>query len=226
MSDSPTSTESIEIADQIELRLVDMRTGEMQRYRTNVVDLSAKALTVNLPSDGGVPLHFDPGDELIVALWKDYADHVFRTRVIRREVGRIPTLVLSRPPAEQIRRTPRREFFRVDTRITTRIRVQLDGKPKDIAAVMLDLSAGGCRLQSFTRLPADAQVSLDFALPFPPDRKGNDRRRPIRSARAPPKTGPAMQPSIALDMAAPIWVGVRPHSSRIKIMLPDMMLRS
>lgn len=176
------TVEPIELADQIELRLVDMSTGELKRYRSTVVDLGDKTVSVDLPADQGVPLRVGAGDEMIVAIWKDYADHVFKARVVSREVGRTSQLILTRPAVDQIRRTPRREFFRADTRITTRVHVKIDGQPQEVAAIMLDLSAGGCRLQSFTRLASDSQVALDLVLPFPPDRQGNDRRRPIRGA--------------------------------------------
>ena len=126
-------------------------------------------------------MHIDEGTEVIVAIWKDFADHLFKTRVVGREAGRVPALLLKRPPPEQVRRTPRREFFRVHTKIPARLLVEDEGGGQRLAAIVTDISAGGCRLQALERVPAESQVQVDLDLPFPPDESGNDRSRPVRA---------------------------------------------
>lgn len=170
------------VADQVELRVADPATGELARYRTAVVDVTATAIHVAMPSDHGVPVALLDGTALIVTYWKGYADHRFTTQVVERENGRVPQLVLTRPPVEAITRSPRRDYFRVDTHLAARMSF-MDGDPEEevqLAAIVLDLGGGGCRLQTRRRLPAGMALTLEFDLPFPPDADGNDRTRPIR----------------------------------------------
>lgn len=180
MSNPKLPPAQIEVADQLELRLLDLESGETKRYKSTVTDLTPTVISVAMPVDRHSPVHIDEGTEVVVAIWKDFADHLFKTRVIGREKGRVPALQLRRPPSDQVRRTPRREFFRVHTKFPGRIFVERDGETEQLAAIITDLSAGGCRLQTLTRIEADAKVNVDFDLPFTPDAVGNDRSRPMR----------------------------------------------
>lgn len=177
----------LEIADQIELRFVDQETGEARHYRSSVLDLTPDEVVVAMPMDRQIPVLLPEGATLIVSLWKEFADHRFTTRVRRRESGHLPKLILARPASEEMIRTPRREYFRVETRIPVHL-LLVDREDPPQAAVMLDLSGGGCRLQTTFRLPASAALLLDFELPFAADRDGLDRVRPMRRVPAQVKT--------------------------------------
>ncbi len=184
MSQVKNPVAELTVADQVELRVVDPATGELGRYRTSVVDITAATISVAMPSDHSVPVAVLDGTALIVTYWKGYADHRFTTQVVGRENGRVPQLVLARPAVEAITRSPRRDFFRVDTHLAAQVSF-VDGDQEDaeevrLAAIVLDLGGGGCRLQTRRRLAAGMALTLEFDLPFPPDAEGNDRTRPIR----------------------------------------------
>ena len=171
----------IQVADQIELRIIDLDTGETRRYRSTVEDITAAGILVAMPIDRRAPAPVREGTIVVVAIWKGYADHLFKTRVLKKIGGHIPQLLLARPRSEDISRTPRREFFRADTRIPTKIRTVDENDEKiSLPAVMTDLSAGGCRLHTSRHLKADTPVTLDFDLPFPADKDEIDHAKPMR----------------------------------------------
>jgi CheY-like chemotaxis protein/c-di-GMP-binding flagellar brake protein YcgR len=180
MSELDHPSEVIEIADQLELRVIDLESGETRRYKSSVVDIAADRFAVSIPTDHRVPVAVPDGTTLVVAIWKDFADHLFKSRVLGKKGGKVPQLFLSKPAPEQIRRTPRREYFRIDTKIPTKIHLVEGKEQTTLPAVMTDLSGGGCRLQTTRHLAADSSLQLDFHLPFPPDKDDLDRTKPLR----------------------------------------------
>ena len=180
MEKPPPKAASIEIADPLEIRVIDFNTGETRRYKSAVLDLDKERIGAAMPMDKRVPLAIAAGTEVVVALWKDYADHLFRSRVVGKVGGRVPQLLLTRPAQDDIKRTPRREYFRVDTKIATRAVITEQRETSLVAGVVVDLSAGGCRIQSYSKIDVQTELRLDFDLPFPPDGKGNDRTKPMR----------------------------------------------
>ena len=180
MSELDHPSEVIEIADQLELRVIDLESGETRRYKSSVLDIATDRFAVSIPIDHRVPVAIPEGTTLVVAIWKDFADHLFKSRVLGKEGGRVPQLFLSKPAPEQVRRTPRREYFRIETKIPTKIHL-VEGKEQVILpALMTDLSGGGCRLQTTRHLAADSSLQLDFDLPFPPDKDDLDQTKPLR----------------------------------------------
>jgi len=180
MTESRGRAEIIEIADQLELRVIDLDTGETRRYKSSVLDITDEGIAVAMPTDRRVPVPLPGGTAVVVSIWKDFAAHRFRSRVLKKVGGHIPQLILSMPNPEDITRKPRREFFRVETKIPARVYAAEEGERVDLPAIMIDLSGGGCRLQANRHLRAETPVHLDFDLPFPPDEDGLDRTRPLR----------------------------------------------
>ena len=180
MSEQDRPSEVIEIADQLELRVIDLESGETRRYKSSVVDIATDRFAVSIPTDHRVPVVIPDGTTVVVAIWKDFADHLFKSRVLGKEGGRVPQLFLSKPAPEQIRRTPRREFFRIDTKIPTKIHLVEGREQVILPAIMIDLSGGGCRLQTTRHIAADSALQLDFDLPFPPDKDELDQTKPLR----------------------------------------------
>ena len=180
MTESRRPAEIIEIADQLELRVIDIDTGVIRRYKSSMLDLTDKEIAIGIPTDQRIPVSIPDGTAVVVAIWKDFADLLFKARVLRKVGGRVPQLILSRPAPEEITRTTRRGHFRVDTKIPTRVRLIENGEQVTLPAIMLDLSGGGCRLQTRRHLQAETPVQLDFDLPFPPDNEGLDRTKPLR----------------------------------------------
>ena len=171
----------LQVADQIELRVIDLDTGETRRYRSAVENVTPEGILVTMPIDRRAPVPIPEGSAIVVSIWKGFADHLFKSRILKKLGGHVPQLLLSTPGPEDITRTPRREYFRVDTRIPTKVRAAPEGDEKvSLAAVMLDLSASGCRLRANRRVAVDSPVTLDFDLPFPPDEEGIDRAKPMR----------------------------------------------
>jgi CheY-like chemotaxis protein len=180
MTDNKRPDLALAVADKVELRLLDLDTGETRRYRTTIMDIEPDHFTVGMPVDKGVPVALRDGTVLVVSLWKDFADHLFQSRVLGRLGGRVPQLTLALPDPASVRRTPRRDYFRVDTKIQTRVRLTEDGELARVPAVMLDLSGGGCRLQVARQFRLDTPLTLDLELPFPNDSSGMDRSKPLR----------------------------------------------
>ena len=170
----------LQVADQIELRVIDLDTGETRRYKSTVEDVTPEGILVTMPVDRRAPVPIPEGSVIVVSMWKGFADHLFKSRILKKVGGHVPQLLLSKPRPEGITRTPRREFFRVDTKIPTKVRAAEGDEKISLAAIMLDLSASGCRLQTARRVAVDSAVTLDFDLPFPPDEEGIDRAKPMR----------------------------------------------
>ena len=95
MADSIRSAEDIRIADQIELRLADARSGEAKRYKSIVQDLTAEGIAVTMPEENRVPVPIPVGTAVVVAVWRGHADHLFDSRVLKRTGGRLPQLLLT-----------------------------------------------------------------------------------------------------------------------------------
>jgi len=174
------TSEDIDAADKLELRVMDLETGEVNRYHSMVQEITRAGIAVSMPTDGRMTVPLQEGTLLVVSIWKGHADHRFKSRVLKRKGGRIPMLVLEKPAPEDISRTPRRKFFRVETRIPAKLHVQGAEKKAPLEGIIRDLSASGCRLQTFEHVPSEAPVALDLDLPFPPDGEGFDRAKPLR----------------------------------------------
>ncbi|MEW6750087.1 MAG: response regulator [Candidatus Latescibacterota bacterium] len=180
MPEERTESPLLEVSDPVELRLADPETGEVHRYRTVVTDVAVDGFCVSLPTEGGVPVPFAAGTRLAVSLWKGFADHRFPARVLGRQAGHVPALRLSAPVPAEVRRTPRRDYFRADTRLPVHLRLGEGEGQGRLPAVMVDVSGGGCGLRLGQPLAVGATVRLDFDLPLPADREGHDHTRPIR----------------------------------------------
>ena len=121
MAEIIRSVEDIDPADKLELRVLDPDTGELERYQTMVQEVSDEGIAVSMPVQGRVTVPLQESTSLVVSIWKGHADHRFKSLVLRRVKGHIPQLILSKPAAEEITRSPRRQFFRVETDIYARI---------------------------------------------------------------------------------------------------------
>ena len=172
----------------------DPETGELRRYKSSVQDLTAEGIVVSKPEKDRVTVPLPEGTAVTVAVWKGYGDYLFKSWVIKRAGGHLPQLVLARPAPKDVKYTPRRQYFRVDTRIPVKMAI-LDEDDREISvpAVMTDLSGGGCRLQTSQGIRVGALVILDFDLLFPPDKDGLDSTRPLHQIAA--KVRSAFSPS-------------------------------
>ena len=185
MAEIIQTAEDIDAADKLELQVPDRESGEMKHYHSMVQDVTDEGLIVSMPRDGLVNIPLPEGTVVEVSIWKGNAHHRFRSRVLQRRAGHIPVLILSIPAPEDITRTARRQYFRVETRIPGRISM-LDADPGEpLEGMILDLSAGGCRLQTTEPIGSETPVLLDFDLPFRSN-GGNPKR--IRTLREMPGT--------------------------------------
>jgi DNA-binding response OmpR family regulator/c-di-GMP-binding flagellar brake protein YcgR len=178
MADVIRSADDIDVADGAEIRVRDADTDVVLRYRAMVEDVTPEGVQVSLPACGRVPPA--EGTQCVVSIWKGYADHRFRSSVLKRVVGRMPQLVLARPDPGDIRRKPRRSAHRAETRIPARLLLQENDVEQTLEGTIWDLSLGGCRVHLPASLPEETVVKLEFDLPFPRDAEGNDRTRPMQ----------------------------------------------
>ena len=108
-------------ADRVVLSVLDVETGNVKRCPSLVQDIDEMGIAVSMPAADQIPVLISEGASVGVSIWKGYADHRFKSRVLKRVEGRVPQLILSRPKSEEIVHTPRRQSFRVDTRVSTLI---------------------------------------------------------------------------------------------------------
>lgn len=88
----------------------------------------------------------------------------FKTTVIGRENGNIPTIQLTMPPKEEFEKVQRREYVRV----VTPVDVAVNHNGEYFQYVAEDISAGGLAIiaSSATEYKQDEMVELTIALPF------------------------------------------------------------
>ena len=121
MAEIIRTAEDIDAADKIELRVLDTETGEVSRYHSMVQDVTAGGIVVSMPTEGRVTIPLREGTPVVASIWKGHADHRFKSRVLKRKGGRIPCLILAKPSPEDISRTLRRQYYRVETRIPVKV---------------------------------------------------------------------------------------------------------
>lgn len=88
----------------------------------------------------------------------------FKTTVIGRENGNIPTIQLTMPPKEEFEKVQRREYVRVETPVD----VAINHNGEYFQYVAEDISAGGLAIiaSSANEYKQDEVVDITIALPF------------------------------------------------------------
>jgi len=123
-------------------------------YDSRVEDINPKHILISMPTMKGVPFPIKPGTDVEISFISNEGRFSFNSVVDGRVVDGIPMLQLKRP--EYIYRSELRKYFRVDTRIKTKVtKLFFDKQNGNIIAkfdtyevVIKDISGGGVRIVS------------------------------------------------------------------------------
>ena len=89
--------------------------GVIRAYNTYIHDAGPDALTLPLPTESGIPVSVEPGQELDLRRAEDQEAYRAKVCVLEAVPGQPPLLRVSVPDMVEMR--PRRRFFRVDVDI-------------------------------------------------------------------------------------------------------------
>jgi len=169
------SANDIDPTDKIELTVASSDGKSSTTSQSMVLDVTDEGIIISIPTANKIPVPLRQGTIIEASIWKNYAEHRFKTKVLARRKLKIPQLVLEKPTAEAIDRTPLRKNYRVETRTSVKVRLHRVMQEQSMAGSTLDLSAGGCALQMPLAFKVGTELELEFSLPYPPDEEGLPR---------------------------------------------------
>jgi len=156
----------IDPGDHVELEVEGPRTQRL--YHSLVQDVQGNSLVLAAPVEEGVIVPLRVGQSLSVVLRRKPYSYRFRTRVLRRKTGEIPTLTVDL--RSKALRFQRREFVRVPVELEAQLvlRQTLEPTrraPSQIRATVCDLSGSGLRLETDVRIVKVRFLTGTFAIP-------------------------------------------------------------
>jgi len=180
MKTSEQPTIQIDIADKVELRILNVETGESLCYNSLVADVSERGISIAISPSKADLKSFKPNVECILSIWKDHAFNRCRTRIIEISNDRSPSLLLATPSPDEIMRTPRRNDYRVPTNLSALVFSPQRVSPFD--TYITNLSVSGCGLHFPSELEPNTELRLNFDLPFQSN-DDLDATRPMRQIK-------------------------------------------
>lgn len=149
---------SLQVNQQIEILVGN--NGNGLRFVSRILKISDSELMVFRPLFDNKPLEVE--DEMLTVVVKENALWRLNCRVLEQSHMYI---VLKFPTPEDVNRLQRRQFLRAEVKIPTCVRVENGGVlSSPFSGTLLDLSAGGCRLQCTEEIPQHVPVVLDIRL--------------------------------------------------------------
>lgn len=147
---------TLQVNQTIEILVGD--NGNGLRLASRILKISDSELMVFRPLFENKPLSID--DDILTVVIKDNAIWRLNCRVIEQSHMYI---VLGLPTPADVNRLQRRQFLRMEVSIPTCIRVDLGGQlSAPFSGVLMDLSAGGCRLQCSEEISQGQPIVLDI----------------------------------------------------------------
>jgi len=145
--------------------LLEVKVGDYPGiYDSRIEDFDKDYIFVSMPTEKAVTVPLKPKTRLHVSFVMDMGRFSFKSMVVERVPGGLPMLKIARP--EAIFRQELRNFFRVDTRISVKIMVNVeeDGviRQKVFDAKVLDLSGGGARVFTNAYLKKNDNIEVYF----------------------------------------------------------------
>ncbi|MED1944396.1 flagellar brake domain-containing protein [Brevibacillus formosus] len=119
---------------------------ELQTFKSRVADLKDDVASIELPTseNTGRTGLFQPGTECLVwYVGEDGSRYEFRSAIVGRQNNHIPVLLLQLPDKEEIVRTQRRNYLRIDTTLDIAIKLDDPIRRYHFLARTLDISGGG-----------------------------------------------------------------------------------
>ncbi len=117
-----------------------------QVFRSRIADTDGDVVAIELPTgdETGRPGAFVPGSKWMAwYIGSDGARYDFHTEILGRRSENIPLLLIRIPDKQQISRTQRRHFLRVQTSVEIAVKTKDKVRNYHFLAKTLDLSGGG-----------------------------------------------------------------------------------
>jgi c-di-GMP-binding flagellar brake protein YcgR len=86
----------IDPTDKIELTVDSPDGKSVTTGQSMVLDVTDEGIIISIPTANKVTMPLPKGTPVEASIWKNYAEHRFRTRVLDRRILKIPQLVLER----------------------------------------------------------------------------------------------------------------------------------
>ncbi|WP_042145706.1 flagellar brake protein [Paucisalibacillus sp. EB02] len=147
----------------------------IEKYRSKIIDKNSSYIYVDYPvhvKTKRTTGSFRIGTKVMAEyLGNDQSIYRFKTEIIDKRNGKIPTIALQLPNEDQIERIQRRQYVRVETAVDVAIHSNENSneqKIKPFSTVTLDLSGGGLSIvvpKGF-RLTDGDKLSIYLVLPM------------------------------------------------------------
>lgn len=118
----------------------------LEDFKSRVTDMTEEMASIELPTseNTGRTGVFRPGTSCLVwYVGEDGSRYEFHSIIVGRESGHIPVLLLQLPKKEQIVRTQRRNYLRIDSALDIAVKHQDPIRRYHFLAKTVDISGGG-----------------------------------------------------------------------------------
>lgn len=118
----------------------------MEAFKSRITDLTEELASIELPTSEstGRTGVFRPGTSCLVwYVGEDGSRYEFQSSIVSRESGHIPVLLLQLPKKEEIVRTQRRNYLRIETALDIAVKHQDPMRRYHFLARTIDISGGG-----------------------------------------------------------------------------------
>lgn len=115
-------------------------------YKTRVADIQADRLILELPiaEDNGKPLYLPVGTEFMVTYIDHNNNHYhFKTTLVEKLDHQIPFIVTTLPNPDEIIKTQKRGFFRVEASLDLAVMLKLPDRQYHLITKTDDIGGGG-----------------------------------------------------------------------------------
>ncbi|MGN7468915.1 flagellar brake protein [Brevibacillus sp. SAFN-007a] len=115
-------------------------------YKSRITDMTEELASIELPTseNTGRTGVFRPGTSCLVwYIGEDGSRYEFRSSIVKRESGHLPVLLLPLPKKEEIVRTQRRNYLRIDAALDIAVKHQDPLRRYHFLAKTMDISGGG-----------------------------------------------------------------------------------
>ena len=149
----------LEIRQLVEVEITEDENPVI--YRTRVENITNSCIVLGAPMEQGRLVPLPPGTKIRVSYYDDKATYSFDSAVIDRNMGTLLQISIDRPIS--IRRTQRRNFVRINTKLPVSYTIISDELPEAAYSqqgITLDVSGGGIRFQTSLFLPEGTVLEL------------------------------------------------------------------
>lgn len=150
MGESYMSIPNIGQTIRMELKSEDEEKSKLT-YKTRVADVHDDFLTLELPllEKSGRPLYSSLGTEFLVTYMDSNNNtYHFHSKLLGRKEENIPLIMISLPPVQEIIKSQKRGFFRVEANLDIAVRLIDQERNYHIVTKTIDIGGGGISFQT------------------------------------------------------------------------------